>query len=191
MKKIYTIYTEGKVVVPARNEADSLHQDGYGSLDGDVPLLSLSPCETLYLLERTRISVIDEKSRDTLVFQQLLLKFSDVDDLIWTRYLVYRDMRSRGFLVKEGLELGVDFLVYERGSHGKKPPKYIVYAIREGATEKIGHLRQIMETVESSGRVLRLAVVDRRSEIVYYTLSEMEFRKPSSVLSKIEKDRSP
>jgi hypothetical protein len=28
---------------------------------------------------------------------------------------------------------------------------------------------------EESNRILRLAVVDRRGEIVYYTLSEMEF----------------
>ena len=98
--------------------------------------------------------------------------------LILTRFLVYRDLRGRGFVVRDGPHLGVDFLVYKRGSYGKIPPKYLVYTIWEGAPASIKELCEVLEATESTGQILRLAAVDRRGEIVYYTLSEefSEFR---------------
>jgi len=175
MEIISAVYTKGRVAVPALNEANSLYQDGYGSLLGDGRLLTLKPWEALYLVERIRIAVIDEESRRKLVFQELLWRFSSVDLHIWTRYLVYRDLRTRGFVVRDGLGLGVDFLVYERGSYGRRPPRYLVYAVWEGDPESIRHLGEVLGAAEADGRTLRLAVIDRRGEVVYYTLSEMEF----------------
>jgi len=175
METISAVYTGGRVAVPAQNEANSLYQDGYGSLLSDARLLTLKPCETLHLVERMRIAVVDEENRRRLVFQELLWRFSSDDPLIWTRYLIYRDLRSRGFVVRDGPGLGVDFLVYERGSYGKRPPRYLVYAVWEGAPESLRHLCQALEAAEAAGWILRLAAVDRRGEVVYYTLSEMDF----------------
>ena len=170
------VYTDKGIVVPAQNEASSLYQDGYGSMLNDRRLLALQPFEALYLVEKMKIAVIDEESRNKTVFQDLLWRFSTDDPLIWTRFVVYRDLRSRGFVAREGPGLGVDFLVYERGSYGKKPPRYLVYTVWEGSTEPMKHLRDIMDAAEETEKILRLAVVDRRGEIVYYTLSEMKFK---------------
>ena len=156
------------------NEAQSLYNDGYGSmLEGD--LLTLKSFETLYLVEKTRIAVVDEESRSKMTFQELIWEFSSDDTLIWTRYIVYRDLRSRGFVVREGPGLGIDFLVYERGAYGKKPPRYMVYAVTEGIPESIRHLEEILELAKNNDRILRIAAIDRRGEIVYYTLSDVGF----------------
>jgi tRNA-intron endonuclease len=175
METISAVYTEDGIVVPAQNEANSLYQDGYGSLLADRRLLTLKPFEALYLVERGKITVIDEKSRGRLVFQELLWRFSAEDPVIWTRYVVYRDLRTRGFVARDGPGLGVDFLVYERGSYGKRLPRYLIYSISEGNQEPLRHLGEILSHAEESNKILRLAVIDRRGEIVYYTLSEMEF----------------
>lgn len=176
METISAVYTENGIVVPAQNEANSLYQDGYGSLLTDSRLLTLKPFEALYLVERGKIAVIDEESREKLVFQELLWKFSAGDQVIWTRYIVYRDLRARGFVARDGPGLGVDFLVYERGAYGKKMPRYLVYTIWEGTQDSIKHISEILNAAEEANRILRLAVVDRRGEIVYYTLSEMKFK---------------
>ncbi|MFQ6053600.1 MAG: hypothetical protein ACE5OO_05145, partial [Candidatus Bathyarchaeia archaeon] len=94
-------------------------------------------------------AVVDEESRRRLVFRDLLLDFSDGDPHIWTRYLVYRDLRSRGFVVREEADPGVDFHVYERGSYGKRPPAYLVHAVWEGEAESIDHLRRVLEAAEA------------------------------------------
>jgi tRNA-intron endonuclease len=54
------------------------------------------------------------------------------------RFIVYSDLRERGFLVKTGFKFGCDFRVYERGVKLKKGPKeafehtkWVVHAIPE------------------------------------------------------------
>lgn len=178
MEKISAVYSEGRVVVPAQNEANSLYQDGYGSLLTDSRLLTLKPFEALYLAEKDKISVVEEKSRERLDFQGLIWRFTDVDSNIWTRYVVYRDLRARGFVAKEGPGQGVEFLVYERGSYGKRTPRYLVHTLWEGAQEPLRHLGDMLAVADDAGRILRLAVIDRRGEIVYYTLSEMILQEP-------------
>jgi len=176
MNTISAVYSEGRIVVPAQSDADSLYQDGYGSRV-DAKVLALEPYEALYLVERGKVAVVDEATGRRLVLQELLWKLSPKDPNLWTKYLVYRDLRTRGFVAKGGPGLGVDFNVYERGAYGKKRPSYVVYAVWEGAPEAIGGLEKVLEEVEGSGKSLRLAVVDRRGEVVYYTLSEMDFGK--------------
>ena len=175
METISAVLTVNGVVIPARNEANRLYQDGYGSfLNGGI-LLTLKSFEALYLIERAKISVIDETDRRGLVFRELLQKYSGTDPYVWIKYIVYRDLRSRGFVVREGPGLGIDFLVYERGTYGRRMPRYLIYAIWEGAPKSIEHLSGILDAAEREDKTLRIAVVDRRGEVVYYTLSEMDF----------------
>jgi tRNA-intron endonuclease len=177
MEPISAVYTTTGIVIPAWNEANSLYQDGYGSLMRDSRVLFLQPFEALYLVERQKVSIIEEQTKERLVFRELLQKFSEDDPDIWTRYIVYRDLRTRGFVVKGGTGPGLDFLVYERGSYGKKVPRYMIYTVWEGSKVPVERLGKVLDEATKSDRILRLAVVDRRGEIVYYTLSNMDFEK--------------
>ncbi len=175
MEVISVVYTATGIVVPALNEANSLYQDGYGSLMRDIRVLSLQPFEALYLVERQKVSIIEEQTKGRLVFRELLQRFSEDDPDIWTRYIVYRDLRTRGFVVKGGKGPGLEFLVYERGSYGKKVPRYLIYTVWEGSKVPVERLGKVLDEATESDMILRLAVVDRRGEIVYYTLSNMGF----------------
>jgi tRNA-intron endonuclease len=176
METFSAVATSENIIVPALNEANSLYQDGYGSLHRERSMLSLLPVEALYLMERGKVSVFDEETRERLVFQELLQRLILEDQELWTRYIVYRDLRTRGFVAKAEDKPGVRFLVYERGMYGKKLPKYLVYTVWEGAPETFGGLARVLDFAGKGGKVLRLAVVDRRGDIVYYTLSDAEFR---------------
>lgn len=176
LEQIGAVYSNKKILIPSLSEANSLYQDGFGSmLEGDM--LALRPIEALYLTERERITVIDDSNHIKMTFQDILHRFSEEDWLIWTRYIVYRDLRNRGFVVREAVGDGIRFHVYERGSYGKKPPRYLIYAISEGVSEPLKHLYGILESAKMENKILRIAVVDRRGEVVYYTLSEIDFEK--------------
>ena len=179
MEPISAVLAEDRVVVPAQNDTNSLYQDGYGSLLADERLLTLNAFEVLYLVERRKIAVVDEANRRMLVFQELLPLLSKGDPDTWTRYIVYRDLRERGFVARAGADSSADLLVYERGMYGKKPPRYHVYMLWEGLRTPISRLSEVLDSAVDDGRILRLAVVDRRGEVVYYTLSEMDFERPS------------
>ena len=179
MELISTVLVEDRVVVPAHNDANSLYQDGYGSLLTEERPLTLNAFEALYLVERRRIAVVDETTRRRLLFQELLSRLSKDDPDTWTRYIVYRDLRERGFVARAGRDSNADLLVYERGMYGKRPPKYQIYTLWEGLRTPISRLGEVLDSAVEEERILRLAVVDRRGEVVYYTLSEMDFEKLS------------
>jgi tRNA-intron endonuclease len=172
---IVAIYTGDVILVPTRNDADSLYQDGYGSFQGDERFLILEPCEVLYLLEKGKISVISESTKDKLVFREVFWLFSRFDSNLWIKFVVYRDLRTRGFILKTALEPKMCFFVYQRGAYGKKPPKYFVHVLGEGVQESIRDLDEMLELAKKEEKILKLAVVDRRGEIVYYTLSALTF----------------
>lgn len=167
---IRAIYSQGVVRIPDFDEANSLYQDGYGSFK--ARRLTLTSCEALYLLEKGRIKVVDKEME--LSFNELLGRLSSRDERLWTSYIVYRDLRIRGYVVRE-MEGEVSFLVYERGAYPKEAPSYEVYALWEGSPRPLYELIESLRRAEKGGRTMKIAVVDRRGELVYYTVREMEF----------------
>ena len=178
MQQANAVYDDLTIHVPSSGEADSLLQDGYGHI-GQKRLYILEPHEALYLVEKERLTVIDEEEKRILSFQDILNKELANDPKLWTRYIIYRDIRSRGFVAKSTVKNNVSFSVYERGDYPKKAPSYELYALAEGFSETLGHIEERLAEVRDSGRVLKLAVIDRRGEVIYYGLDKLEIERLS------------
>jgi len=169
------ILRNGKVVVASGEQARSLYDNGYGTLDESKETLTLSSVEALYLLEEKRIRIVEEASGQTISLSQLVDEFKASDEIVWTKYLIYQDLRRRGYVVRDGFGYGVDFRVYERGGFGDQAAKYIVYGISEGTPTPIETIREVLRFAQNMKRELILAVVDRRGEVVYYSISQLTF----------------
>jgi tRNA-intron endonuclease, archaea type len=172
VQRANVVYSGQRIIVPTQGEADSLQQDGYGHRENRE--LTLTPDEALYLAEKERITVIDENEKKILSFQEILNRELAKDPLLWTKYIIYRDIRGRGFIAKTSTDKGTTLIIYERGTYGKKPPCYEMHTIYEGMNETIGDLEEILKATEKSDRMLKLAVIDRRGEVVYYSLDKTE-----------------
>jgi tRNA-intron endonuclease len=157
-----------EVTILLKEEADMLLQNGYGTLQKDKRV-TLSKCEALYLVAEKRAKILEETKE--VSFQSLLDRFRAEDPEIWSRYLIFRDLRSRGYVVKDGIGLGIDFRVYERGQYHAKAAKYVVFSISEGSPIPASKLRELLKLVHGMKRELIIAVLDRRGEIVYYSIS--------------------
>ncbi len=166
-------YQEDKVNVYEEDAVSFLNERGYGELDKESHVLTLTPYEVLYLALDKKLKVLDSDAESQLGSPELLEKFRLKDPEIWTRYLVYRDLRDRGYVLREGFGFGVDFRVYDRGEYGKKAAKYIVFGINEGGPIPISRIAQLLNQVKSLKRELILAVIDRRGEVVYYSVFQM------------------
>jgi tRNA-intron endonuclease len=94
----------------------------------------------------------------------------------WVNYLVYRDLRSRGYVVREGFGAGTEFRVYERGAYGKDSASYMVLGTQEGKPLGIDNLADVLAQCQSQKKELVLAVMNRRGEIVYYSVSQLTFK---------------
>lgn len=160
-----------RVAASDSSSAEWLATRGFGYEYGDTRVLY--PYEVLYLLSIGKLVLEADAGGEPEAFQDFLAEYKRQDNLIWTRYLIYRDLRSRGYVVREGYGLNIDFRVYERGEYGSHTSKYLVYGIIEGERVKFGVLSELMKRVQSLRKALILAVVDRRSEVVYYTVSRL------------------
>lgn len=79
-------------------------------------------------------------------------------------------------MVREGFGLGIDFRVYERGEYGKEIAKYLIFGIQEGQPVSVEDLARSLSYVQSLKKKLVLAVINRRGEVVYYSLSQLNLK---------------
>jgi tRNA-intron endonuclease len=159
--------------VIVRDDVDAVYgRVFYGTKQQDGTL-SLSPVETMFLLERNRIELHRQDGTQIDLYQYLQTSFSSQPEL-WTHYLVYRDLRSRGYIVKEGLSEEIPFRVYPRGSEiGKDTSRYLIYIVKEGVPIELTKLDKATTTARGVGKKLIMAVLNRQGEATYYQVSQV------------------
>ncbi len=172
--KIKTTLAEQGVLVQKTRDFEELSSRGYGTPEKKKLLLNIF--ETLYLVKKGLLEVHKGKSKKTLEFKELLHLYEETDKSVWYKYLIYRDLRSRGYVVREGFGLGITFRVYERGEYGKATATYLILGIQEGKPITVKELDQVQKHTQSLKKKLVLAVVNRRGEIVYYILSKLTMK---------------
>lgn len=173
-KKIKTTLCERGATVPSKANFEELTSRGYGTVEDKK--LVLNAYETLFLLSKGVLEVSKRKPKKALNFKELLQLYGLTDENVWVKYLVYRDLRSRGYVVREGFGLGITFRVYERGEYSKATATYLILGIQEGKPILVKELARVLKHVQSLKKKLVLAVVNRRGEIVYYTLSKLTMK---------------
>ena len=161
----------GVIVIESVKQQDQLRSKGYGEKIKDMYILE--SYEALFLLYCKRLVLKKQKSiLDFSNFLQTLLK---IDLFIFTKFLIFRDLRTRGYVAKEGFGFGNDFRVYERGEYSRKAAKYVIFGINEGISIKANILFENIRSIEKMGKEAIIAVIERRGEIIYYKVNQKRF----------------
>jgi len=155
------------VLVSNPDQVKWLTERGFGIGEGQV---RLSLPEALFLVETKRLVLVSRK-RQAYSFETLARKANKLDRNSWYKYLVLRDLRTRGYITREGYGLGIDFNVYEKGEYPTEAPKFLVVGLCEGTPIVSEKLVEILKRAQSNRKTLILGVIDRRNEIVYYSIS--------------------
>lgn len=169
MEPFTAIFTNNEIIIPSQSEVNSLIQDGFGYRKNKMYFLN--NVETLYNLERGKITVVDEETHNILSFQDLYTKLSSNESDLWINFIVYKDLRTRGFIVEI---INNFFKVYERGSFKKAPPSYQLKIISEGKPEKVRQILKELKIAKKENTNIKIAVVDRRGEIVFYGVEKKD-----------------
>jgi len=164
-----------EITVSKPENIEELTNRGYGTKHDSK--LTLTYYEALYLQSKNIIQIQQTKPKKPLTFQQLLDHYKTTDPNAWAKYLIYRDLRSRGYVAREGFGLGTDFRVYERGEYGTATATYLIYGIQEGRPVTMDDLARTLRYAHSQKKQLVLAVLNRRGEVVYYSLGQLTLRK--------------
>jgi len=148
-----------------------LELKGYGELENEK--LFLKQFETLYLLYSKKLVL--KKGKKQIDFDSFMAICQKNNSEILTQFLIYRDLRTRGYVVKDGFGFGSDFRVYERGHFGEKGAKFLIFGLNEGQQEKMGHLQKKIQEITQMGKEPIIAVIERRGEVIYYKINKMDF----------------
>ena len=165
----------GRIEAARSEEALKALSKGYGSTEAAEDAISYSYPEALYLVESGRMIVLSE-SGERLGFNELLELLKQLDENIWRDYVVYRDLRERRYVVRDGINRELRFRIFERGKYGKEPAKYLVTPIMEGRNVLVGKILEWLSTCRKMRKELVIAVVDRRNEVIYYKAALVDLR---------------
>ena len=165
----------GGATVEDTGRFGELEQAGYGEREGKK--LVLKDYEALYLLYSGQAEAEGRagggRSASTLWRRVTQTNARDA----WTKFIIYRDLRSRGYIVKDGFGFGTDLRVYERGDFPEKAAKFVVFALDEGTEKEVGELNESVRQIIKMGKEAIVAVIERRGEVIYYKVSKANFRK--------------
>jgi tRNA-intron endonuclease len=135
--------------------------------------LEISFTEALYLLDKKKLEAVRGKKK--LTFRGMMAFGLERDPRLHEKYVVYRDLRERGLVVKTGFKFGCDFRVYQRGIGVKKGPKtprehtkWIVFTVPEDYTCSFAELSRSVRLAHSIRARMLWAVVDNENDVTYF-----------------------
>ncbi|TXT66687.1 MAG: tRNA-splicing endonuclease [Promethearchaeota archaeon] len=169
-----------KVVVEDEEGIDEFYEQSYiGNTEkkNGKTVLILEPIEVLLLHERKRILLWrnNDKNGELYNFEGLLSHFSRYDEYLWQKYVIFMDLRRRGYIVRSGFGGGIDFMVYKRGADFRKDAsRYLIYPVFEGNPIELRDLDRNSRVALSSRKELIVATVDRLSRPIYYNVNKFE-----------------
>ena len=170
IEKFEAILSGQRVICEENDFSRTLYdQSRFGELkDGKI---QYSLVEALFLMERGKISIKNEKGKE-LSFDSFIKTVVKLEPNFWKRYCVYRDLRSRGYIVKTALKFGADFRVYDRGvKPGEDHAKWIVYPVQESETLTWYEFAAKNRVAHSTRKKLMLGIVDDENDVTYYSVS--------------------
>ncbi len=161
-----TAHLQNTAAFSTSEAAFSLCQkSAFGERQGSKVIYSLF--ETLFLLEHDKLELFD-KSR-LVGYDALLKKARKINKQALTQYLVFRDLRKTGYIVKTALKFGAEFRVYPKGVRpGKDHAAWLVFPVQEHETLRWHEFSAKNRVATTTKKRLLLAIVDDEQDIVYY-----------------------
>lgn len=167
--RINALFIGEKIVTEDSDQArDINNQSQFGTIVNKKVELSL--LEAMYLLEKKKIVVRDKRKKE-ISEEGFMKKARAYDPHFDVRYTVFRDIRSRGYLVKTALKFGADFRVYDRGvKPGEDHAKWIVYPVHESSGMTWHEFSAKNRVAHSTKKRLMVGVVDDEGDVTFYEI---------------------
>ena len=88
----------------------------------------LSLIEAYYLLENDLITIFDVKENKFLNTKEFFKIAKRIHHKFEEKYVIYKDLREKGYIPRPGLKFGADFVVYRKGP-GLEHSPFIVHVL--------------------------------------------------------------
>ncbi len=168
-EKVNAILGDEQVLTEDSDAARDLYaQSRFGEIDKGRVQLSL--LEALYLMEKEKLNVTPPRGK-AYTTETLIRKAKQLQPGFWTKYVVFRDMRNRGYIVKTALKFGADFRVYDRGvKPGEDHARWVLFPIHESQALTWHDFAAKNRVAHSTKKRLLIGIVDEEGDTTYYEI---------------------
>lgn len=168
-KQIEAIFLDGRIFAEASDFTRELFDKSRIGAKSEKKF-QYTLTEALYLIEKDKI-ILKSNGRK-MTFDSLLKKAKKLEGNFWTKFIVFKDLRNRGYIVKTALKFGADFRVYDKGiKPGKDHAKWIVYPVKESDTLTWYEFSAKNRVAHTTRKNLLIGIVDEESDVTYYEIS--------------------
>jgi tRNA-intron endonuclease, archaea type len=172
MVKVKSYFISGRVFSNSSEAFTLLEKERFGEKTDEKVIYS--PFEAVFLAEKKKIQLFDSKNKE-IKLQEIINKFGKKDKDFMKKYLVFKDLRKKGHIVKSALKFGVEFRVYEKGSKlGEEHARWILFPFSEHEKISIKEFCAKNRVANSTNKKLMVAVVDDEEDVSYYETSWMK-----------------
>jgi len=169
---IRAIFT-GETIYSNKKSAFSLYEKSRFGEPREGKIFYSYP-EALFLSEKGKLEIAEGKKK--LSFDKLLNELKKLDTRIQTKYAVFKDMRSRGYIVKTALKFGAEFRIYDKGAKpGEEHARWILYPVREQEVLTWHDFAAKNRVAHSTRKNLLIGIVDEEGDCTFY---EVRWLKP-------------
>lgn len=160
------------VILEDEAEASQIYNKGFYGYPLSGGGLELDLLEASYLMECGRLEILQEGA--AVEPSKLARMGAEAYEDFEIKFIVYRDLRQRGYVVKAHSG-DFDFRVFPRGgTPTTSQTKYWVMAISERAVFDIGAFLEQLKKANRTRKDLLLAVVDEEGDITFYQATNSE-----------------
>ena len=127
----------------------------------------LRPYEAFYLYYNKKAIIL--KNTKVLEDSEIIRELSKIDKDFWIKFIVYNDLRRRGFFAKYIEEKIACFLGYK--GRKEQVASHIIIVLTEGKEIKLKTLKMIAEKYIRLKKIILLAIIDKEGDITYYEMN--------------------
>jgi tRNA-intron endonuclease len=126
------------------------------------------PEEAYFLFEKKKLVILNKK-QEKLTKQELLKQFQKQDKNFLNKYLVFKDMKEKGYVLKTGLKFGTEYRVYEKQNYQKgKHSTWLMHIHHETEKLNMKDFTSKNRVAHSTKKALIIAIVDNEGDVSYY-----------------------
>jgi len=166
MVKIVATLISEKITSNSVEAQNLFSANRFGEKFGEKILYSVP--EAFFLIQSKKMEIMNHYGKK-LTEKEILKKFERIDKKFKTKYIVFKDLREKGYIVKTALKFGAEFRVYEKGKKiDKNHSKWILFPVSENSKTTWQDFSAKSRVAHSTKKNLLIAIVDEESDVSYY-----------------------
>jgi len=162
------------IIVEKQKDAGRLYSRSHFGTKKPKGIVHLDLLEGVYLLGEQKIQIYQEKKK--IDFQTLVTLAAQQISEFEIKYLIFKDLRSRGLSIKLCNEKeSTTFYLYKERKEERKQQCFIC-AFSERDILDLKKTRNVLTKISKNNAELWYAIVDEEGDITYYQISEQDLK---------------